>query len=68
MTPRQLAVVESVAGDQLEEFGYERASKPTTRAKVTSTTVRTWRRTGGRVASGVAGRVRRASPQRTGTA
>ena len=68
MTPRQLAVVESVAGDQLEEFGYERAvPKPNPRAKTTATAVMAWRRTGGRVASGVAGRLRRGSPPRTGT-
>lgn len=68
MTPRQLAVVESVAGDQLEEFGYERGARPNARARATSTTVRAWRRTGGRVASGVAGRLRRGSPPHTGTA
>src|SRR4051812_27640801 len=59
MTPRQLAVVEAVAGEQLEDFGYERAAQPGTRAKTTATTVRAWRRTGGRVAGGVTSRLRR---------
>jgi hypothetical protein len=67
MTPRQLAVVEAVAGEQLEEFGYERSvPRPSQRAKATSVAVQAWRRTGGRVTSGVAGRLRRGSPPRTG--
>ncbi len=60
MTPRQLSVVEAVAGDQLEAFGYARASgPPSAGARTTTATVRTWRRTGGRVAGGVAARLRR---------
>lgn len=67
MTSRQLAVVETVAGEQLAAFGYEPAATPGARAKATASTVRAWRRTGGKVASGVAGRVRRGSAPRTGT-
>ena len=67
MTSRQLAVVETVAGEQLVAFGYELAGKPSARAKATASTVQAWRRTGGKVSSGVAGRVRRGSPPRTGT-
>lgn len=60
MTARQLAVVEAVAGDQLEAFGYERAvPKPKVRARATASTVKAWRRTGGRVAGGLSGRTRR---------
>ena len=69
MTPRQLAVVESVAGDQLEAFGYERATpSPGIRARTTAASVGTWRRTGGRVASGIAARLRRGSSPRPGRA
>jgi Sulfotransferase family len=68
MSPRQLAVVETVAGDQLVAFGYELGGKASLRAKATASTVTAWRRTGGKVAAGVAGRVRRGSPPRRGTA
>jgi hypothetical protein len=67
MTPRQLAVVEAVAGEQLTAFGYELATTPSVGAKATASTVRAWRRTGGKAAGAVAGRRRRGSPPRTGT-
>ncbi len=68
MTPRQLAVVEAVAGAQLEAFGYERAARnPGLGARATAAAVKTWRRTGGRLAGGVAARLRRGSSPQTGT-
>ena len=67
MAKRQLAVVEAVAGEQLTAFGYEVATTPSIRAKTTATTVKAWRRTGGKVAGGVRNRVRRGSPPQTGT-
>src|SRR6266508_4214566 len=68
MTPRQLAVVEAVAGAQLEAFGYERAARnPGARARATAAAVKAWRRTGGRLAGGVAARLRRGSSPQTGT-
>lgn len=66
MTPRRLEVVEAVAGDQLEAFGYGLATTPSVRAKATASTVRTWRRTGGKAAGAVAGRLRLGSSPRTG--
>jgi hypothetical protein len=67
MSKRQLAVVEAVAGGQLAAFGYEVATTPSIRAKTTATTVKAWRRTGGKVAGSVRNRVRRGSPPQTGT-
>ncbi|MFL5798038.1 MAG: sulfotransferase family protein [Actinomycetota bacterium] len=61
MTPRQLAVVEVVAGDELEALGYERAASPTLPARAIASVVRVWRRTGGKAASRLATRRRAAS-------
>jgi len=67
MSKRQLRVVETVAGDQLEAFGYRRSTSPTPFSKATAGTVKAWRRTGGRVTGAISGRFRRGSPPRTGT-
>ena len=66
MSKRQLRAVETVAGDQLEAFGYRRSTRPSAGSRVTTGTVKAWRRTGGRVTGAVAGRFRRGSPPRTG--
>jgi hypothetical protein len=67
LTRRQLAVVEAVAGDQLTAFGYELATTPSVRAKAIASAVKSWRRTGGKAAGAVAGRLRRGSSPPTGT-
>jgi hypothetical protein len=66
LTARQLAVVEAVAGEQLVAFGYELATTPSARARATATTVQAWRRTGGKAAGAVAGRLRQGWPRRSG--
>jgi hypothetical protein len=63
MTSRQVAVVEAVAGDELEAFGYGRAGAASPSARATAAALRTWRRTGGKVASRIA-RGRRRSGRR----
>jgi hypothetical protein len=59
MTPRQLAVVEAVAGDELVAFGYGRSATPTVGAQATAVALRTWRATGARLTGSVARRTRR---------
>jgi hypothetical protein len=62
MTGRQLAVVEAVAGGELDAFGYDRATATASlRTKATARTVQAWRRTGGRATRGVTARLRRRS-------
>jgi hypothetical protein len=68
MTPRQLAVVEAVAGEELEAFGYGRATTTTLPARATATAVLAWRRTGGRAASRLASGNRRRSMSPPGPA